>query len=224
MQVGSAHNAALNSLLAASFAEAEFASAARAFYISNLARTNKAQMEQRISEADTARTNRSAQATQELFRTQRVAETPEQVRVIYPQTTLTLGDFQRARFTLSAADEAEIFGSDDMIGDNLAGDVAQRRSRFSQSNFFQYLGMANQPDVATTLGAAPQYDLDLSLDGEILELNPRTDFTLGKPMEMPLIKDAQTAMGQSIQGRVAALYAANYSRVESQGAYYSMVS
>jgi|GEM_PF-5300198 len=224
MQVGSAHNAALNSLLAASFAETEFASAARAFYISNLARNNKAQMEQRIAETDAARTNRSTEATQELFRTKRVTETAEQVRVYYHQQALTLGDFQRVKVALSAADEAEIFGSDDMVGDDLAGDVAQRRNRFSRSNFFQFLGTANQDNAATTLGAAPQYDLDLSLDGEILELNPRPDFTASKPMEMPLIKDIQTMMGQSIQSKVAALYAANHTIIESQGAFYSMVS
>lgn len=240
MQVGSAYNPALNSLLAASFAQADIASAARATYFAGLSRSqsesvdtqsadidhrindNKRRIDQSNADGTTGTTNATEDATQKPLGNN--AASQAQVYLLNQQ--LRLSDFQRAKVALSASDEASIFGSEDMLADNQNSDQAQRRSRFGQSNVFQftYSTDVSGDGSVSTLNVAPQYDLELSQNGEILDFNPREDVSLGKPMAMPLIKDIDVTMGQSIQGKVAALYASNYSAVESQGAYYSMVS
>lgn len=221
MQVGNSHAASLNSILAASFAGADIAAAA-AFHAN---RPGPPPPPPANGQIDTSirNTHQTARAMHAPIPTIGDGEQAPQQRQAQQDRQPRLGDFLRPRLNMSPTAEAEVFGSEDMLNDNLNNDLAQRRGRFSRSKLLDVLGtMQKGSNGVREIHVAPVYDFELKADGELYAM-PFDDAT-PPPSGNPVYFDIESKMSESIQSRASYLYSFNHMLVDSQNATLDFTS
>ena len=149
------------------------------------------------------------------------------------QRPQSLADYARPGPTLSAADEAAIFGSEDFLNDVLNSNEAQRRARLQLADFGVRAQEGQHFRAAAGLGSLPQYDYEVGPDGEVYAVAGSVGISSGPASsEEEAAADAATiaraalaatdvsaqdiSVARDAQSRAASLYASNYNIAEQE--------